>query len=261
MSIEVIRPIGISDPQKIQDIFCIQLGHQDTRGWCFDAGDPEIHKNKELLVVPGGKVLDLGMGCGRQSMFFALHGMSVVGYDCNPINVEVVNQIAQGYGLAMEARQEDILDVDFGTNEYDVILLTDVLYHFPNKKTAYRVIEKAIKALKPGGFLWLRTPGKEDDTYKQLVEYPESLNARHIDDDVFVAPCVCSGEYKDEYLLFFDQLELPMFMIDNGFKIMESRIGPRKGVKNRMYGEDWDWERTQYINGQVSFLAQKPTKQ
>lgn len=258
MSVEAIRPTGAPDPEFVKDHFAELLGHHDSNGWSWSAGDPELHANKDRLIKPGGKVLDLGIGYGGSSMLFALHGMSVVGLDISEENARQINELAKAFNLPIEAKAANIVEDDLGENEYDIVLMADIFHHFPNKEAAFKVIEKGIKALKPGGYLWLKAPGKQDSVYHRLVESPSSLGAWHVEDDVFMGPCACSGELKNEHLLFFEQLELPVFIVANGLEIVESRVIPQKYIKNRMFGEDWPSERTSYLNGEVSALAQKP---
>lgn len=257
MSIEAISPNPATNAEEAQELFVDLLGHHGSDGWSWGAGDPEIHTNKGRLLVAGGSVLDLGIGHGRSSLFFALHGMSVEGLDSSCDNVLMVNNLAEAYNLPISARVADILKEDFGAYKYDMVLMADIFHHFASKQAAFEVIKKGIRSLKTDGYLWLRAPGKMDSGFIALVENSEAKGAQHMGDDVFMGPCICSGELKDEYILFFDQLDLPIFVQKNGAQIVESRIAPIQSVKNRMFGEDWDSRKTGWLNGEVSILAKK----
>lgn len=83
----------------------IRNNHPYEKGWDFNNGDPEFWKFQDRLVVRGGRVLDLGIGFGRSSVFFALNGMEVVGVDRlpEPINLSI-EQAAEAAKCLNKAR-------------------------------------------------------------------------------------------------------------------------------------------------------------
>lgn len=53
-----------------QELLNDHLYNPNENGWRFSTGDPELWKFQDRLLVPGGNVLDLGIGMGRISVFF-----------------------------------------------------------------------------------------------------------------------------------------------------------------------------------------------
>ena len=232
-------------------------GAWEEKGWPFNAGDPELHKYRHMLIVQGGRVLDLGSGYGRSSMMFAVSGMSVLAMDERDDCVETLNGLAFAYGLPIKARLEDVRKAEIPQDAIDMVLLSNTFNHFSSKKEALEVLGKAVRALRDGGYIWIRAIGKEDEAFDQFSEAAEKgWGVKKVDGDVFMANCGCSGMMQMEPHLFFDQLELLKFLLGKGTKIVHSEVGSRRGQRNIMFGEDFprmDVDKT----GMVSVLAQK----
>ena len=75
-----------------------------------------------------GKVLDLGAGQGRNSLFFARTGFRVTAVDSSPVAIGKITKQARRENLFINARVEDVRIFDFDSF-FDVILMTFVLHH------------------------------------------------------------------------------------------------------------------------------------
>lgn len=246
---------------QYKEVFYEAIRTGDGKGWGFQSGDPEALKFQDILLVPGGELLDLGIGsCARASLPYALREMNVTGIDNSSDNVKYLRAFTRSNKLPIKVRKADVITTDFGKNRYDTILLNQIFIHFPNKEAAFAVLDKVIDALKPGGHIYLRAAGKDDDAYK---DYEEDLkrgawDIKKVDDDVFLAMCGCSGEDKIEPHLFFDQLEVPGYLAGKGLTIVHTQVMPNVGAKNVLFGEDWetgqpDWHK----HGMVTVIARK----
>lgn len=247
------------EPRAPQDILNAIL-HCDTDGWVWASGDPEFWKFRDRLLVPGGRVLDLGMGFARTSLFFSLQGMKPTAYEVDPNPIKAVTLLKQGYGFPITIVEEDITKSDLGNEEYDTVMLGQTFVHFESKARALHTLQKAVQSLKPGGHIWVRAGTKEDSSYKDLDEYKSvyPMEVAQLDKDVFLAPCTCSGEYRIDPQLFFDPLDIPVFLSSQGLRVVHTQLIPETGRANIMYGEDWHSEQTHNkINGLATVLAQK----
>lgn len=99
------------------------------------------------LIKPGGKILDLGCGTGRDSLFFKNQGFDVLSMD----NSEEMISIVRRY-LGDSALLADITAIDFH-NEFDAVWACASLLHLP-KKQLPEVFKKISKALKPHGIFY-----------------------------------------------------------------------------------------------------------
>jgi len=237
----------------------------DSGGWYFGSGDPEFWKFSDTLLKPGGSLLDIGVGAGRASLFFALNGMKVTGIDNDPIKVQQANELASQMAPALpfelKAHQLDALNEPLPEGPYDTVLLSH-LVHIDSKQKAFDIFDKALEVLKPGGSIWVRGAGKESYSYWDLSYQAltgRDPNIRMLDQDVIVHPCDCSGEYRVEPTLFFDPLDLVNYFSQSGCQIIHSQTIPTEDKMNIMYGEDYNPEYPMLVGGMVSILAQKKT--
>ena len=212
MTKEKFEPVLAKSNEKIElfdaevvatptELLSTLIHNRYDTGWYFGAGDPEFWVFKDKLLVPGGKALDLGMGQGKSSLFFALQGMEVTGYEVDENAIAIMRAITESYDLPIEIKNEDMIQAYFGEEEYDTVLCGSTFAHFPSKTSAFKVLEKAVDAIKIGGHIWLRAGSKEDSSFRDLnyyVNFHSHEGFSKVDDDVYKAPCDCSGELKIE---------------------------------------------------------------
>ena len=80
---------------------------------------PECVRNRRP-----GKALDVGMGSGRNSLYLASHGWDVTGFDIADVGVAQARHRAKKLGVKLNAIVQSDADFDFGTNQWDLIVLT-----------------------------------------------------------------------------------------------------------------------------------------
>lgn len=259
------------------DLFAelIHFDNQKDRGWDFNTGYPEFWALKSKLLVPGGRVLELGSELGYNSLLFALCGMSVTAIDHDPHAVAELKKVAAIRELPFEVRQEDVLTTQLEANAYDLVLLNDLLIHLHSKAAAYEILDKAITAIKPGGHLFLRASGKDSDNYQDyqiastredhviLGTYDYRSGGYHtaelIGPDAFTVKCFHHGGHgsvNGETFTFFEQNELLFHFITSGLRIIQANTLPTADKPNVMFGEDMDNYQSQY--GIITLLGQNP---
>ena len=243
------------------EIFYNSLGpslEQET-GWNFSSGDPEFWKFRDRLVVPGGKALDIGIGFGRTSLPLALQGMNVVGIDNEPVSLGAMRGMTDAFPfLSIELRDQDIVSGEIEESEYDTVILGQTLTHLASVKDAYQVLDKAIKAVKPGGHIWIRAGGTQSDAYQELMSMADQgfEGVRKTGERSFSHPDHHFG-FGEENVVFFEQTELMQYLAQKGLKIVHSQIDPDEGKMNIMFGEDWKRGRI-WKGGMITLIGQKP---
>jgi SAM-dependent methyltransferase len=246
------------------ELFTSMLGdpHGDEPGWYFNAGDPEYWKYSDQLIKPDGKVLDVGIGLGRSSLFFALNGMEVIGYDTIAKNVVEANEMAWEVDNVlpcdMKAIHGDVLDAEIPEDEYDLALLA-YIHHLPSKEEAYKLMDLAMDSLKPGGHIYYRGIGRLSSTYDELVwgSYEYDSGVSFIEDGLIEHPCACSGEYKTEPSLHLQPLQVMNYFAQNSSEIIHSQTLTRLGQWNMMFGEDFRSDVPVAEGGMITVIARK----
>ena len=216
------------------------LNSTKDRGWSFgNQGNPEFFHFRDQLVVKGGKVLDMGIGHARSSMFFALHDMDVEGIDLSPEVVDDITATAEETGLPISAREGDVSEIVFPPNSYDVVLMDFTFVHFDSREKALTTMNNALAALRRGGHMWVRAVGKEDELYDHMSSVPPMYLNVPESPDVKWQMCGCSGQPLIEPHLFLGQTDLVQFAAINHMNILLSNSMPMRGRPNFMYGEDF----------------------
>jgi SAM-dependent methyltransferase len=99
-----------------------------------------------LLPPPPAKLLDLGVGSGWTSIFFAQRGYDVVGQDIAGDSLELANANKKRYGVDnVEFIRSDYEEMDFD-NEFDCAVFYDCLHHAIDEKKTVQSVYNALKA-------------------------------------------------------------------------------------------------------------------
>lgn len=107
------------------------------------------------LIPEGSRVLDIGGGPGRYSLWLAARQCDVTLLDLSPENVALAQQKAKEQGLCIQAVAGDARRVEKAVEgSYDAVLLMGPLYHLLEEADRRRAVESALACLKPGGLLF-----------------------------------------------------------------------------------------------------------
>ena len=97
--------------------------------------------------IKGRRILDIGCGAGETSVYFAKLGARVTAIDISKEMIEVTKDLAERYGVDLEARTMIVEDMDLPDNHFDYVFGNGVLHHL-NRRHAYQEIHRV---LRPGG--------------------------------------------------------------------------------------------------------------
>ena len=118
--------------------------------------EQEIHRRAfEELLPPSGRVLDLGGGPGRWTIWLAQRGYRVVLGDLSPRMLEIARrELAKA---AVEA--ESVLELDacdlgcFPDQSFDAVLALGPFYHLVDAADRVRAAREIRRVLRPGGLV------------------------------------------------------------------------------------------------------------
>jgi 2-polyprenyl-3-methyl-5-hydroxy-6-metoxy-1,4-benzoquinol methylase len=105
-----------------------------------------------------GPVLSLSEGEGRNAVFLASRGFSVLGVDCSEVGLEKARALAESRGVVIDTELADLAEFEPGEDRYGSIV--SIFAHLPSpiRGRLYPLLEKA---LVPGGIVLLEAYSEE----------------------------------------------------------------------------------------------------
>jgi SAM-dependent methyltransferase len=102
------------------------------------------------VIRPGGRVLSLGEGEGRNAVWLAEQGFTVDAVDGSPVGLEKARRLAAQRGVTFKTHLDDLATYRPERASYDALVL--VYVHLPPSVRA-AVHAAGVDALKPGGIV------------------------------------------------------------------------------------------------------------
>jgi SAM-dependent methyltransferase len=109
----------------------------------------------EIHIAQGSRVLDLGGGPGRYTIWLAERDCRVVLADVSPVMLDLAREKISTAGV--EANVEAILEMDacdlgaFEDEAFDAVLALGPFYHLVEEGDRERAAQEVVRVLKPGG--------------------------------------------------------------------------------------------------------------
>jgi len=129
---------------------------------------PRINYIIDQVKECGGRVLEVGCGCGMISLEMARNGLQVEGVDVSSKSIEVANkykaenQEDEDFG-SLKYHCADITDLEFENESFDSVVFFRSLHHFPDLQAT---LTKVHQASKKGAFLLISEPVRSNFTKK-----------------------------------------------------------------------------------------------
>ncbi len=119
--------------------------------------DMKEHYARFLKYLPlGAKILDLGSGSGRDSLYFINSGYAVSAIDSSRAMVRATSELT-----GLEARLVSIQELDY-VDYFDGIWASASLVHVPKAEMSF-AFSLLARALKEGGILYCSFKNREED--------------------------------------------------------------------------------------------------
>ena len=130
----------------------------------------------QLGNLKGKYLLDVGCGAGESSVYFASKGAKCIAGDFSPSMVETAENLANKYGVEIEGKVINAMEIDFDDNTFDIVYAANILHHV-DPSIALREIHRV---LKPGGLACMWDPLKHNPLIK--VYRIIATNVRTVDE-------------------------------------------------------------------------------
>ena len=177
-------------------------------------------------IKPNDKVLDLGGGPGKYSLYLAELGCEVTLADLSQKNVDFGLNKAKELGLPLSGMCLDSRDLSsIEDGQYDHVLCMGPMYHLKDKDDRIKTIKECLKKLKPNGTIFVAFVSSYSFVWDYLIRNPELIlnNERKsqlnimLDDENFVGQGFTDNFFirpKDVHP-FFEQFNLEKLHLIN----------------------------------------------
>ncbi|MFC0324050.1 SAM-dependent methyltransferase TehB [Gallibacterium melopsittaci] len=142
------RVEACSDDLECQLSFLCRQSDYFSKKYNLTATHSEVKAASELLTPC--KVLDLGCGQGRNSLYLSMLGYDVTSWDHNPNSIQFLNEMAEKEKLPVKTAIYDINSANIQEN-YDFIVST-VVFMFLNAQAVPNIINNMQQHTNVGGY-------------------------------------------------------------------------------------------------------------
>ena len=162
---------GASEVEADRELAVVrQMHRQRSDGWrvmfnnIYKTTKPGFATQPNALLVTTvegrkpGRALDVGIGQGRNSVFLALKGWDVTGFDMSDEGVATARKNAEQAGVKLNAIRETEDAFDYGTSQWDLI----VFMYEPFPVTSATYVDRLRQSMRPGGIIVIESFGEEE---------------------------------------------------------------------------------------------------
>jgi 2-polyprenyl-3-methyl-5-hydroxy-6-metoxy-1,4-benzoquinol methylase len=127
-------------------------------------------------VKPNDKVLDLGGGPGKYSLYLSQLGCQVTLADLSQNNVDFALNKAQELGLLLNGLRADCRDLSaIEDGQYDHVLCMGPMYHLKDERDRVATIHQCLRKLKPKGTLFVAFVSSYSFVWDYLIQHPSLI--------------------------------------------------------------------------------------
>ncbi len=131
-------------------------------GFAYGTNPNDFLKESTDKLLPGGNILCLAEGEGRNAVYLAERGFTVSCVDLSPVGLEKATALAQSRSLSIQTCVADLKDYQIAENSYDAII--SIFCHLPPPIQEH-VHGQIHKGLRPGGLFVLEGFSKQQLYY------------------------------------------------------------------------------------------------
>lgn len=114
--------------------------------------EPNVFLREVLPQLPKGRALSLAEGEGRNAVFLAEYGFTVIAVDGSAVGLAKARQLAAARQVSLETQVADLADYVIAPGHYQVV--TSIFAHLP-PPLRDKVLRRACEGLSVGGMLVL----------------------------------------------------------------------------------------------------------
>jgi ubiquinone/menaquinone biosynthesis C-methylase UbiE len=207
----------------------------------------EFEVTKKILdenIEPNSKILDIGSGPGRYSIYLAQKGHKVTLVDISKKNLELAKQKAEEMNVVFEDYiHADALDLAMFEDEtFDCVLNFGPMYHITDERERSDAMAETLRVLRKRGVVFVSFISNYAPIIDMLKNYPEESNLFAEDNKKFLLDGInISSEvnpgFTDAYFISSNEIMkfMEQFFIRNvQVNAIEALAGIREEVINTL---------------------------
>jgi len=168
-----------------------------------------------------GRVLEVGCAHGFLLDHFRKSGWDTYGVELSNASARYAKNV-----LELNVQNVPLDQADFPDNFFDVVLMLDVIEHFPDHKAAFDVVRRA---LKHDGIIVAQVPWELSHWEKVLCAIANGKRPGTIEPDAVPA-----------HLCFFTPRTLRLMLEKHGLKVIKRESGNYGRIRERIFPPDTD---------------------
>ena len=189
--------------QAWDNLWGTEAGRKDWIAVEQDVRDLE----KELADMKASRVLDVGCGIGRHSLFLAAKGFQVFSIDASRTAVDFTQNAAQEAGLSINVSQSPMTTLPFEDSYFDYVLAWNVIYH-GDPTTVRTVLSEIARVVRPGGIFQGTMLTKRNAYYGKGRKVAPDTYVNDEEDEKKHAHFYCNAQELTQLLHDFEILSL-----------------------------------------------------
>jgi len=185
--------------------------------WSRIANRPEFLLTCRMLdryIHVGDKVLDIGGGPGRYSLWLAEKGCDVTLLDLSEANVAFAMERATECALTIQAISGDAREADAIVHgQFDHVLLMGPMYHLLEEADRITAVKAALNLLKPGGVIYVSFINLFAGVVYYMKNAPDALTWEN--EEVYLDSVLAQDNYAGDAFtkaVFAEQSKILPFM-------------------------------------------------
>lgn len=148
---------------------------------------PRIKRASRVFKERGyRKILDLGCGTGKHSIFLAQKGFSIYATDISPVGIEIAKKKAEALNLNnIHFKQHDMSKIPLPNSFFDAVICIWTIYH-GTLPEIFRTVNEIYRVLRPKGMVITDLLSIADSTYGigEEIEKNTFVGAKETEEDV-----------------------------------------------------------------------------
>jgi ubiquinone/menaquinone biosynthesis C-methylase UbiE len=152
----------------------------------------------QSLILPGGRLIDLGCGAGKQTFQAEALGARVIGLDCAFEALAFAQTVGKDIGSQAGFIRGNYVFIPFASESFDTVLVPKNLVECSYSE-AHLLAGEITRILKPGGQLILTLP----DSLMKYADQPDGLLKYHPQTGAWTTKVQIPGQGEFENTAYF----------------------------------------------------------